>query len=192
MWRGPEKELTVENGHGWIVCSRVGGGHAFGAEFRPKYGAGLMRRDEREETWTRLGPISVAARFLQISSQRSCPPPPPPMLFYIPPFTRNQANPSRCNFWCKVRPEWWSPPCRKAEVQARSVAVTPDKAAVSQTNEMCAWIAIDTCCILVRRSRTRRFRDPPAGSVLEEHDRTDQSNPSRSPRSPSGLLGYGR
>lgn len=114
------------------------------------------------------------------------------MLFYIPPFSCNQENTSRCHFWCGVRPERSSSLCRKAEVRARSVAVAPGEAVVCQTNEMGAWVGTDPCYILVQHSRGRRFRDPPAGSVLEEHDRTDQPNSSRNPRSRSGLLERGR
>lgn len=33
VWRGLVKELTVENGYGWIVYSWVGGSHAFSAGF---------------------------------------------------------------------------------------------------------------------------------------------------------------
>ena len=132
-----KKRLTVENGYGWIVCSRVDSGYSFGLGFL--HGVEWLGRDETEEDEDGLADIGGGARFLQIGSQdlndhvhlhRQ------PLLFYIPPFTCNQEDPSRCNIWCKVRPERWNVPCRKADLRARSFAVTPDKAAVGQTNEV--------------------------------------------------------
>jgi hypothetical protein len=61
-------------------------------------------------------------------------------------------------------------------------------AEVRQTNESNVGIVTDVCCDLVRRSRTRCFRDPPPDSVLEEQHCTGQPDPSRNPRSRSGLL----
>lgn len=73
-------------------------------------------------------------------------------------------------------------------VWSGGIAVTPDTAEVRQTNGIDTLVTADACDGLVRRSRARCFRHPPPHSILEEQRRTDQQNPSRNPRSSSGLL----
>ena len=82
-------------------------------------------------------------------------------------------------------------PYRRTEIQVRRIATTLDKEEVKRMSEMDTRIMTDVCCILGQCSRTRNFRDPPPDWVLEKHARTNQQDPSRSPRYRSRFLGSG-
>ena len=62
---------------------------------------------------------------------------------------------------------------RRTDNRVYRIMTTPNNTEVRKKSEMDAWIMIDACCILVRRSRARRSRGPPAHSVLEKQGRTD-------------------
>ena len=144
VWRGPMKELTVENGYGCIVYSHICGGHAFGVEFRPRYGAGLVRGDEREATWTRLGLTSVATRASSksvlnvndhVRRRRQS------GLLDISAPTYNQGDPSRRDFWREVRPRR-NILGRRTENPVFRMTMTMDKPEVRRTSRTGAWIRL--------------------------------------------------
>ena len=122
--------------------------------------------------------------------RRSCPPSPPVRaLLFLSAYARPRKS---YKMWRSTQSTYGRSAvlCRKAEGEAYRISVTPDKAEVSQTIGIGAWVVTNMRCTLVRCSRARHSRDPPPDSVMEERSHWNQPNPSRNPRSPSGLFGY--
>jgi len=53
-----------------------------------------------------------------------------PGLFDISALARNQAYPTKCKLWCKVRWEKWNTSRRRTDIRARRIVTTLDKAEV--------------------------------------------------------------
>jgi len=154
--------------------------------------AGAKEGDQVRQTAPMKNPPS--GRSIGIP-QRPCPPPLPlPRargLLSLNTYARSRKS-YKMQLISRSTPGTCHTSRQTAEIRVCRIAATQGDAKVGQTNTMDKWTATDVCCILVRCSRARRVRSPPSYSVLEKRRRTNQSDPSRDPRSHPGLLEYKR